>query len=406
VSVSLRLLGPVEAYAGDQRIGLGPRKQRLVLAILAMEVNRPVEVSRIVVLLWPENPPRTAEHAVRVCVSALRSAFADLPGVEIQTRGSGYAMVTDPMTIDVHVFRSLVAQARDAADDASCATLLQRALGLWNGLPLTNSAPRETQQRLFAGFAEARLTAQEDLIDARLRLGRHRELLDELAGLVAEHPERERLVRQLMLALYRCGRQGEALAVYRRTREWLAEELGLDPGEDLRRLELAILRGDPNLGVPPPPGGSSGDGIAGSGTAAEIAARIVGRTAELERLDSVLAAARRGDSQCLVIRGAPGIGKTMLLDYLAARSQDLWVLRACGVEFESELPFSGLLALLPPVLGLLDELPPSQAEALRIAFAMTSGGSVNRLAVYVAVLNLLALAAERQPLLCLVDDAH
>lgn len=104
-----------------------------------------------------------------------------------------------------------------------------------------------------AGLVETRLAAQEDLIDARLRLGDHRDLLDELTGLVAEHPHRERLVRQLMLALYRSGRQSEALVVYRRTREWLAEELGLDPGEDLRRLELAILRGDPGMARPPTP---------------------------------------------------------------------------------------------------------------------------------------------------------
>jgi DNA-binding SARP family transcriptional activator len=410
VTVSLRLLGPVEASAEGQPINLGPRKQRLVLAILALEANRPVEVSRIVDLLWPGEPPRTAGHAVRVCVSALRGAFAGVDGLEIRTRGSGYLMAADPMTIDVHLFRSLVSQAGTARDDAARIGLLRRALDLWSGPPLAGAAPPETWQRLMAGLVETRLAAREDLIDARLRLGAHRDLLEELTGLVAEHPQRERAARQLMLALYRSGRQSEALAVYRRARQWLAEELGLDPGAELRDLELAILRGDPGIAMPPPPAGSPGDDAAAgdsAGTgAAEVTARIVGRAAELHRLNSLLAAARRGESQCLVVRGAPGIGKTMLLDYLAAHGKDLWVLRVCGVEFESELAFSGLLALLPPVLGLLDELPPSQAEAARIAFAMTSGASVNRLATYVAVRNLLALAAERRPLLCLVDDAH
>src|SRR5215469_10347899 len=106
--LSLRLLGPMEAWSGSQEISIGPRKQRLVLAALALEVNRPVEVSRLVDLLWPENPPRTAAHAVRVCVSALRSAFAGMSDVEIQTQGSGYALVTDPMAIDVHRFLSLL----------------------------------------------------------------------------------------------------------------------------------------------------------------------------------------------------------------------------------------------------------------------------------------------------------
>jgi DNA-binding SARP family transcriptional activator len=411
VTVSLRLLGPVEASADGQPINLGPRKQRLVLAILALEAGRPVEVSRIVDLLWPREPPRTAGHAVRVCVSALRAAFAGVGGLEIRTRGSGYMLAADPMTIDVHLFRALVSQAGSAHDDPARVRLLRQALDLWGGPPLGDAAPPETWQRLMAGLVEARLAAREDLIDASLRLGGHRDLLDELTGLVTEHPQRERLVRQLMLALYRSGRQGEALAVYRRMRQWLAEELGLDPGEELRDLELAILRGDPGIAVPSPPARSSDDDAIGTdaaaGTAAaEVTARIVGRAAELHRLDKLLTAARRGESQCLVVRGAPGIGKTMLLDYLAACGNDLWVLRVCGVEFESELAFSGLLALLPPVLGLLEELPPAQAEAVRIAFAMTSGASVNRLATYVAVLNLLALAAERRPLLCLVDDAH
>jgi DNA-binding SARP family transcriptional activator/tetratricopeptide (TPR) repeat protein len=405
VTVRLQLLGPVEAYAEGLRIKIGPRKQRLVLAILALEVNRPVEVFRIVDLVWPREPPRTAEHAVRVCVSALRAAFAGLSGLEIQTSGSGYVMVTDPMTIDVHLFRWLVTQATSAHDDVSRVRLLRRALDLWRGPPLGDTAPPETWQRLMAGLMETRLAAQEDLIEARLRLGGHRDLLDELTSLVEEHPQRERLVRQLMLALYRSGRRSEALAAYRRTREWLAEELGLDPGEDLRRLELAILRGDPGIASPAPPAGSSSDD-ADESRAAEITARIVGRAAELHRLDSLLAAAYRGESRSLVVRGVPGIGKTMLLDYLATRGKDLWVLRACGVEFEFELPFSGLLALLLPVLGLLDELPHDQAQAVRIALAMTSGASVDRLATYVAVLNLLVLAAGRQPLLCLVDDAH
>ena len=314
-------------------------------------------------------------------------------------------LVTDPMVIDVHRFRSLVTQAGSAHDDASRIRLLRHALDLWSGPPLGDTAPPETWQRLMVGLTETRFAAQENLIDARLRLGGHRDLLDELTSLVAEQPQRERLVRQLMLALYRSGRQSEALAVYRRIREWLAEELGIDPSEDLRRLELAILRGDPDIAVPPPPAGSSSDDADETG-AAEITVRIVGRTAELRRLDSLLQAACRGESQSLVVRGAPGIGKTMLLDYLATRGTELWVLRACGVEFESELAFSGLFALLLPVLGLLDELPHNQAEAIRVAFAMTSGASVNRLATYVALLNLLALAAERQSLLCLIDDAH
>jgi DNA-binding SARP family transcriptional activator len=187
VAVSLRLLGPLEARAGGRVISLGPRKQRLVLAVLALEVSRPVEVARLVGLAWPEGAPRTAGHAIRVCVSGLRSALAGVPGVEIRTEGSGYALVTDPVTIDVHRFRSLLGQARGTSDDTLRAALLDRALGLWEGDALDGTAAPETRQRLFVGLDEARLGAQEDLLDARLRLGHHHELAGELAVLVAAH---------------------------------------------------------------------------------------------------------------------------------------------------------------------------------------------------------------------------
>ncbi|MFI6811907.1 BTAD domain-containing putative transcriptional regulator [Nonomuraea sp. NPDC050328] len=253
--MEFRILGTVEAYHDGHRIGLGPRKQRLTLAILALEANRPVPVRRLVELIWPESPPRTAEHAVRVAVSQLRTAFKEIPEVDLVSQGSGYLLRTDPASVDVHRFRDLVQQARLAPDDHVRVTLLEAALGLWRGPALAGAALPEVQERLGGGLEEARLTALEDRLTAELRLGRHLDLLEELTELTRAHPFRERLTCQLMTALYRSGQAGVALEAARAARRRLADEIGLDPGPDFQRLELAILRNDPDLlaGPPAPP---------------------------------------------------------------------------------------------------------------------------------------------------------
>ncbi|MFC0431380.1 BTAD domain-containing putative transcriptional regulator [Kutzneria buriramensis] len=249
--MELRLLGPVQARIGDATVDLGPRQRRLVLAVLAMEVNRLVPVDRLVELVWPVRAPRTAAHAVRVSVSSIRAllseAQVDPDELTVVTRGSGYQLRADPMLIDVHRFQALVARSRDGADDPSRLALLDEALALWRGPALVDTADPEIVDELVGGVTETRLTAQEDRFDILLRLGRHQEALSELPTLVDLHPTRERLVGQLMLALHRGGQTSRALAVSRRTRALLAEELGIDPSEDLSRLELAILRNDPTL---------------------------------------------------------------------------------------------------------------------------------------------------------------
>jgi DNA-binding SARP family transcriptional activator/tetratricopeptide (TPR) repeat protein len=313
VGLTVRLLGPVEAWAGDRKIDLGPRKQRLVLAVLALEVNQQVEVTRLVDLAWPANPPRTATHAIRVCVSALRSAFQDAEDLEIRLQGSGYVLVTDPMNVDVHRFRSLLAQARGTGDDNARVALLDRALGLWSGAALAGAASPETQQRLCVGLEDARLSALEDRLDAQLRLGRHHVLIGELAGLVTAHPLRERLVGQLMVALYREGRSPEALGVFRDYREKLAEELGLDAGAALRQLELAILRDDEAALAPAP--------AAKAPVPAQLppaVAGFAGRAEVLHDLDALLTA-RRSAGTIVVIAGTAGVGKTALAVHWAHR---------------------------------------------------------------------------------------
>jgi ABC-2 type transport system ATP-binding protein len=226
-----------------------------VLAVLALRVNRLVSVDSLVDLTWPESPPQTARHAIHVRVSHLRTtlamAGARQEGVEIATRGPTYVLRADPMSVDAHRFRALVTAARAETHDPELkASLLRRALDLWQGPPLADVATPRVEE-LCRGLKEARLTALEEWLSAELRLGRHEEVIDELAEVVEEHPHRQRLLAHLMLALYRAGRAPEALAAYRLARNRLVEEFGLEPGPELQRLERAILRGDPALDLPP-----------------------------------------------------------------------------------------------------------------------------------------------------------
>ncbi|WP_370941985.1 BTAD domain-containing putative transcriptional regulator [Amycolatopsis sp. cg5] len=245
--MEFRLLGEVSARSGAHEIPLGPRQQRLALAVLALEVNRPVPIERLVDAVWPVSPPRTANHAVRVCVSQLRSVLGDVPGIAVETHGSAYLLRCDPLRIDVHLFQALIGHARDADSDERAVELFDQALKLWHGSPLAGVASPETRESLCGGLEVERMVAVEDRLDALLRLGRHRDLLGELTSLAEAHPTRERLIGQLMLALYRSGQASQALEAYRRTRAHLSETLGVDPGAELWELELAILRNSPTL---------------------------------------------------------------------------------------------------------------------------------------------------------------
>jgi ABC-type multidrug transport system ATPase subunit/DNA-binding SARP family transcriptional activator len=252
--VDFRLLGAVEAWFDQQKVDLGPRKQRFLLAVLALHINQLVPVTRLVDLTWPQSPPATAHHAIHVRVSRLRATLTKggiTDTIEIVTHGSSYALRADPMFVDTHRFRALVQAARDHPDDAEKVTLFRESLALWQGPPLVDVTTPEIVDRLFAGLRETRIIALEDCLDAELRLGRHRMVIDELTELVALHPYRQRLVAQLMLALHRSGRAPEALSAYKAARERLVDEHGIDPEPSLRDLENAILRADPTLDLVP-----------------------------------------------------------------------------------------------------------------------------------------------------------
>ena len=241
-----RILGPLEVHDEEQSLAVGQGKQRALLALLVLRAGEVVSADALIEELWDGRPPETAQKSLQVYVSRLRKALGE--GV-IATRHPGYTLAVEPQQIDLYRFQQLVAQARDQPPSEAAATL-RDALGLWRGAALADVVEQPFAQRETARLEELRIAAVEDRIDADLALGRHGQLVAELEALVQQHPFRERLRGQLMLALYRTGRQADALAAYRDARSTLSAELGLEPSPELRELEQRILAQDPALSVP------------------------------------------------------------------------------------------------------------------------------------------------------------
>src|SRR5262245_49377181 len=244
-----RILGPLEVVEGGKPVPLGGPRQRALLAILLLRANQVVSNDRLIDELWAEGPPPTAAKAIQVYVSKLRKQLGE---TRLVTRAPGYVLLVDQSELDLAQFEQLVARAREAGPDKASG-LLREALGLWRGAPLADLEYEAFAQTDIARLEELRLTALEERIDADLAAGEHRASLGELEALAAAHPLRERLAGQLMLALYRSGRQAEALDAYQNTRRVLVEEIGLEPNPALQRLEKAILTQDPGLDPPRAP---------------------------------------------------------------------------------------------------------------------------------------------------------
>lgn len=245
--LEIRLLGPVAALRAGVSVDLRGRKPRALLARLALDPGTVLSVDRIVEDLWPAGAPETAAHAVQVYVSQLRTA---LGSAAIERGAAGYALGVDRKQIDARRFEHLADEGRAALQDGDVRTshgALREALELWRGPALSDFVYEPFAQLEIARLEELRLVALECRIDADLALGRHAEVVAELEALVEAHPLREGPLRRLMLALYRCGHQVDALAAYRRARGALVAELGIEPGPELRELEAAILRQDESL---------------------------------------------------------------------------------------------------------------------------------------------------------------
>lgn len=249
--MEFQILGLMEVLDGARRVELPTGKGRSLLAILTLHVGRPVASERLIDELWGEKPPATAATVVHGLVSRLRKALE--PGRSVgmrpqvlETVGTAYRLAIDPYDVDANRFKRLLDEARGGSPEIRSAKL-PVALSLWRGPALADFVYEPFAQRAIAALEESRIVAIEDRFEAELALGRDAELVAELHEVTSTYPFRERLRGFLMLALYRAGRQTESLDVYRRTRALLLEEMGLEPGPELRELEAAILRQDPTL---------------------------------------------------------------------------------------------------------------------------------------------------------------
>jgi len=243
-----RLLGPLEVAGEDGGVvDLPVGKPRALLARLLLDAGRVVAVETLVEAIWPDPVPPSAYKVLQVHVSQLRKT---LGAERIETRPPGYVLHAAPEEVDLARFESLAERAADATDPGRRSELLGRALALWRGAALAEFREEPFARGAGRRLAELRLAAVEQRIDAELELGRHDRLVAELEGLVEDEPLRERLRRQLMLSLYRSGRQADALARYREGRRLLVDELGIEPSPQLQELERAILRHDPALEEP------------------------------------------------------------------------------------------------------------------------------------------------------------
>jgi len=244
--VEYRVLGPLEVRDGARSLALGGRKQRTLLAILLLHANEAVSDDVLSDGLWGEHPPKTARTALQVHVAALRKL---LSAKRLERRAPGYLLHVEPEELDLARFQRLCAEARGREPEAAAAALTE-ALALWRGRPLADFAYDTFAQVEIARLEELRLGAVEQRIEADLALGRHADLTGELQALIAENPHRERLRGQLMLALYRSGRQAEALQAYQDARHALVDELGIQPSTELQRLEKQILTHDEEVEAP------------------------------------------------------------------------------------------------------------------------------------------------------------
>jgi DNA-binding SARP family transcriptional activator/streptogramin lyase len=252
-----RILGSLEVCRDGGDVAVAGERQRVLLAMLLLHANEVVSADAMIDAVWGERPPPSALNAVHVAVSRLRRALgmngeARSDGL-LATRGRGYVLRVESGELDVDRFRGLLEQGREelaAGDPKRAAGTLRSALAVWRGTPLADFVYEPFAQSAIAELEELRLTALEERFEADLASGASRELVGELSAAVGRNPLRERLRAQLMLALYRCGRQAEALDLYQEFRRTLSGELGLEPGPGLRQLELAILERDPALDLP------------------------------------------------------------------------------------------------------------------------------------------------------------
>jgi DNA-binding SARP family transcriptional activator/predicted ATPase len=334
--LALKLLGPLELSHAGKELDLGGARQRIVLAALALNANRVSPIEHLIDAVWDTSPPTTARAQIQICISGLRRVLASTDGaMAIHTRSPGYLLAISDSDLDAAQFSLLVTSARAHVDGdrlSEAVATLRSALGLWRG-PALAGMQSQSLRREAAQLEDARLAAMMERIRLDLALGRHDEVVGELTALVNEHPLRERLYEFLMLALYRSGRQAEALEVCRRARATLVEELGIELGQSVRRLENAILNRDPELDIvitPPTTQSASTAARAEPSVPRRLPASIAdftGRQAQLNEIKRLLAGDVL-DSQygmrIVAIAGKGGVGKSTLAVRAAHELRDVY----------------------------------------------------------------------------------
>src|SRR5215211_2145968 len=418
--MDFRILGPLEVYDGDRPLRLAGARQRALLALLLLHANEVVSRDRLIDELWGADGGRDASKALQVAVSRLRRALGCDSGADqvLITRRPGYELRVEPGGLDLERFERLSDEGRaalEAGDARLASALLRQALELWRGPPLADIAYESFAQAEIQRVEELRMRTLEDRLGADLELARHEEVIAELHSLVALHPLRERLRARLILALYRAGRQAEALEAYRDGRRTLVEELGIEPGRELHALEEAILRQDPELDL----------ATAAQPAAPRPSTPFVGREGELAQLEAGLDDAFAGGGRLFLIAGEPGIGKSRLAEELITRARARgarvlvgrcweaggapaywpWVqsLRAHVRETDSPTLRSQLGAGAPELAQIVPELRRSLPD---LPEPPPLDSEVARFRLFDATADFLRSASEQRPIVLVLDDLH
>ena len=386
-----RILGPLEAFDRERQLPLGGAKQRAVLALLLLHGNETLTRDVIVDELWGENPPPTAAKVLQNCVSALRK---ELPPDTIRTVAGAYGIALEADELDRDRFERLLSEGRaalESGDHADALDQLRHALGLWRGAPLSDLSYERFAQDEIKRLEELHIGALEDRIEAELALGHHDELVPELEGLVTRHPLRERIRAQLMLALYRAGRQAEALEAYRAARRTLLAELGIEPGRALRELEHAILEQDPAIELAARQQRQQQQRQPPLRPGRAAAQTFEGRDDELAMLEAGLDDALAGRGRLFVVVGDAATGKTRLADELASRAKQ----RDIRILWGRGWAGGGAPGYWPWTQALRDALPSPDSDEPEAQFRF-----------FAAVTETLRTLAAGQPLLLVLDDLH
>ncbi|MFF5288896.1 AAA family ATPase [Paractinoplanes globisporus] len=392
-AVEFRILGPVRALHGPADVELGGRQQRLVLALLLARAGSVVSVTELIDTIWDEEPPTSAINVVHRYIGALRRLVEpDLPvrttGRYLIRQAAGYQLRVTEDTLDLLRFRALVARARQAGDPR----LFLDALALWQGPCAAGLEPTSRTHPAFVAIAAEYSQAVRDAADTALRTGQVRLIMPALRQAAGQDPLDEALQARLLVALAAEGRQAEAVDLFRDVQRRLRDELGISPGAELLEAYERVLHQRTGL-------------VVATRAATTVRPAMIGREAELSTLRNLLAEAGHGRGSTLLVHGTAGVGKSALLRAAGADAAErgFTVLSTAGVETERWFPFAALHLLLQPMSRLVDELPEAHRHALRGAF----GGAESQPDAYrvaFALLELLADAADRQPILLLCDD--